>query len=86
MIENPPAGVNATLAYAQEADSDLQRQMIDASLPLIYTGNNPIGWMDLTTWQDMHDTLVQQGLIDDMVQISEMLATHFLENIYSGFE
>jgi NitT/TauT family transport system substrate-binding protein len=85
-IENQQAGVDATLLYALEADPDLQRQMLESSLPLVYTGSDPIGWIDPNTWQQMQDTLVHQGLLDDTVQISEMLATQFLEKIYSDTE
>jgi hypothetical protein len=53
---------------------------MEASIPLIDTGANPVGWMDSDLWQNMHDVLLEQGLIDETVNISPVYTNEFVEN------
>ncbi|MDZ7843462.1 MAG: ABC transporter substrate-binding protein [Anaerolineales bacterium] len=81
-IEDQSAAVEITLRYAKEADPDLQAQMLNASIPLIHTGDYPLGWMDHDRWRGMHDTLLDQGLLDQPVDLTEVYTNRFLEAIY----
>lgn len=62
-VGNPDEAVDHTLAYARIKDRDLQLAMLEASLPLIHTGEDGIGWMKPADWRHMHTILRDQGLI-----------------------
>ena len=81
-IEDPEAAVASTLKYAKEADAELQAQMMEASLPLIHTGEDQIGWMRAEVWQGMHDILLEQGLLDEPVDLGKVYTMEFLQKVY----
>jgi len=83
-IEKPEAAVAATLQYARESDPELQAQMMAASVPLIHTGEDQIGWMRAEVWQGMHDMLLEQGLLDAPVDLDKVYTMEFLREIYGG--
>ena len=81
-IEDPQAAVEITLEYAKEADPELQTRMMEASLPLVHTGEDQIGWMRAEVWQGMHDILLEQGLLDGPVDLDQVYTMEFLQSIY----
>jgi NitT/TauT family transport system substrate-binding protein len=83
-IEEPGAAVEITLKYAREADAEMQAQMMEASLPLVHTGENQIGWMRAEVWQGTHDILLEQGLLDGPVDLDDVYTMEFLHEIYGG--
>jgi NitT/TauT family transport system substrate-binding protein len=83
-IDHPEEAVEIALKFAQNPDPTIQRQMLDASIPLIYTGEDEIGWMKKDVWQGMYNILDQQGLINRSFDLNEVYTTKFLEEIYRG--
>ena len=81
-IEQPEAAVAITLKWAKEADAELQTQMMEASLPLIHTGEDQIGWMRAEVWQGMHDMLLEQGILDEPVDLDDVYTMDFLHAVY----
>lgn len=81
-IEDQSAAVEITLRYAKEADPDLQALMLEASVPLIHTGNHPLGWMDQNRWQQIHDILLDQGLLAQPLDLTELYTNRYLEAVY----
>lgn len=81
-IENPEAAIDATLQYAEIQDRDLQTAMFEASIPLIHTGEDHIGWMRPEVWDEMHDTLLTQGFIQEPLDLEKVYTLEFLERIY----
>ena len=82
-IEQQEAAVETTLQYAREADAELQSQMLEASVPLIHTGEDQIGWMRAEVWQGMHDILLEQGILDEPVGMDKVYTMDFLHAVYS---
>ena len=74
------------LKYAKEADAELQTQMMEASLLLVHTGEDQIGWMRAEVWQGMQDTLLEQGLLDGPVDVEDVYTIEFLQKVYGGEE
>ena len=66
-LENPEVALEATLRYAVNRDRDVQAEMFAASIPLIYTGRDPIGWMRSDVWQAMYDVLWKHGKYPESV-------------------
>jgi NitT/TauT family transport system substrate-binding protein len=83
-IEDTDAAIAATMEYALEADIETQTQMMDASVPLIHTGEDQIGWMRAEVWQGMRDILLEQGILDEPVDLDTVYTMEFLESIYGG--
>ena len=83
-VEEPEAAAEITLKYAKEADAELQTRMMEASVPLIHTGEDQIGWMRAEVWQGMHDILLEQGLLDGPVDLDGVYTMEFLQKIYGG--
>jgi NitT/TauT family transport system substrate-binding protein len=68
-IENESEAVDATMKYALESDRALQEQMMEASIPLIHTGDNKLGWMDPDSWQALLDALHDQQFIQNQFEL-----------------
>jgi NitT/TauT family transport system substrate-binding protein len=83
-IENQDAGVDASMQYAEVQDKEVQASMLEASVPLIHTGEDHVGWMQPDVWHDMEETLRTQGLLTAPLNISEVYTLYFLEMIYGG--
>lgn len=82
MIANPEEAVEITMQYAEVQDIEVQRAMLYASIPLIYTAEPRIGWMDEEKWFGIRQDLYVMGLIDNLVPMSDIYTTQFLWQIY----
>jgi NitT/TauT family transport system substrate-binding protein len=80
-IENPEEAVNISIKYAKDPDPDVQSRMMIASIPLINTGEDQIGWMREEVWKSMQSVLYEQGLISKEVDPSEYFTMQFLEKL-----
>ncbi len=76
--------VNVTLKYAGDKDSDIQTAMMEAMLPLVHTGEDHIGWMKPDVWNEMYETLLEQGLLEKPFDINKGYTIKFIEEIYGG--
>jgi NitT/TauT family transport system substrate-binding protein len=83
-IENPELAVEMIMRYAREADPAMQTKMMAASVPLIHTGENQIGWMQADIWQGMHDMLLAQDILEQPLDVDDLYTTDFLEQIRGG--
>jgi NitT/TauT family transport system substrate-binding protein len=81
-VENPEMAAEMTLRYAREADPEMQAEMMEASVPMIHTGEDHIGWMRAEMWQGMHDILLEQGLLAGPVDMDQVYTMEFLQGIY----
>ncbi len=81
-VENPDMAVNATLNYAAAEHQDMQSEMFDAVIPLVHTGEDQIGWMRDSIWQDMYVILLEQDLLNEPLDLNDVYTMHFLEEIY----
>lgn len=81
-VENPEIAVDASMIYAEIQDRDVQSAMFDASVPLIHTGADHIGWMRDDTWTQMHNLILEQGIIEEAINIDAVYTLQFLNTIY----
>jgi NitT/TauT family transport system substrate-binding protein len=77
-IEDPDLAVTATLAYNDQLDVDFQSLAMRASIPLIDTGDAPIGQMDAAVWQAIQELLLEYGFIDSLVELDEVFTNEFV--------
>lgn len=82
-IENIEEATDIVLKYARIKDRNLQKQMMEASIPLVYNGEEPVGWMTGKDWTHMYQILNEQGLIPSPIKkTDELYTTTFIYKIY----
>jgi NitT/TauT family transport system substrate-binding protein len=79
MIENIEEAVDSTMKYADVQDRQVQTDMLAASIPLIHTGVNQIGWMDEAKWRGMQTDLLEFDVIAESVDLQSVMDMQFLE-------
>lgn len=82
-LENLEEAAEISVKYAENPDPAVQQAMLEASLGLIYTGYDEIGWMRKEVWQGMAEILSDQGLLDAPVNVDEVFTQQFIEEIYA---
>jgi ABC-type nitrate/sulfonate/bicarbonate transport system substrate-binding protein len=70
--------------YKPEADTQHATAFFSAVLPLINTGEAPIGWMRPDVWEQMHETLNGLGLLASATDPGDVFTMRFLEKIYAS--
>ena len=85
-VENAKEAGRLSLEYDPTLDAEHQVAQMEASLPLIHTGEDQIGWMRAEVWQTTHDILREQGFLAGPVDIDRIYTMEFLHEIYGGPE
>ena len=83
-VENPTEIGKMVAAYDPDADPSQEAAKMEASLPLVHTGEDHIGWMKLEVWAGMEHTLRQQGILDGAVELDRVYTMEFLRQIYES--
>jgi NitT/TauT family transport system substrate-binding protein len=83
-IENPDEAGRLALEYDPSLDATHQVEVMTASVPLIHTGEDEIGWMRDDIWKGMHDILLAQGILTAPMDLSQVYTMEFLRQIYGG--
>jgi len=81
-IENKKEAIDAILKYAASSTRIHQEAMLDSSIPLITTGTSPLGWMELSQWQQAVNILLEQGILSGPVDATEAFTTQFVSDYY----
>lgn len=81
-VENPDATVRLVTRYNPGADLDHETAALEASIPLIATGRDQIGWVRDDVWEGMVDSLVSLGLIERQQDPGFGFDGTFLRRIY----
>ncbi|MCJ7715046.1 MAG: hypothetical protein MUO54_00810, partial [Anaerolineales bacterium] len=68
--------------YDPEADTEIELERMTASLPLINTGEDHIGWMNAEVWSGMEQTMREQGILSQPLDVTQVYSMQFLEEIY----
>ncbi|MBI5935106.1 MAG: ABC transporter substrate-binding protein [Chloroflexi bacterium] len=81
-VENPTEAGLLIQKYKLNADPELEIAKMLASLPLINTGEDFIGWMKPEVWAGMEQTMRDQGILTAPLDITQIYTLQFLEEIY----
>ena len=81
-VGNAEASGALIAAYDAGADVELEGAKMEASVPLVHTGEDQIGWMRPERWQGMYDTLLEQGLLARPFDVTEAYTMEHLQTIY----
>lgn len=82
VVENPETVGEFVQKYAPDADPQLEVARMVASIPLVNTGDDYIGWMKPEAWAGMARTLREQNLLVGPLDVEDAYTTQFLEEIY----
>jgi ABC-type nitrate/sulfonate/bicarbonate transport system substrate-binding protein len=83
-IENPDEAALLTLDYQQEnekSDPEHLKFVMRVSIPLINTGNAPLGKMDYAEFNNTYAILFSQGIIKKQIDISSVFTNTFIEGV-----
>ncbi|MFZ5912327.1 MAG: ABC transporter substrate-binding protein [Chloroflexota bacterium] len=78
-IESPQDAVDHTIKYASDLDPSFELATMQLQIPLIDTGNAPIGFMDDAVWQNTQSILIEQGYLDTPVDLNTVYTNKFVE-------
>jgi NitT/TauT family transport system substrate-binding protein len=68
--------------YNPAADPALENDKMAASIALVNTGEDHIGWMRPEIWAGMEQTLSEQGVLTAPLDVTQVYTMQFLEEIY----
>ena len=83
-VENPGEVGRFVAHYEPAADAALENRRMLVILPLVHTGDNHIGWMRGERWAGIHDVLLEQGVLDAPVDVSQVYTMEFLQQVYGS--
>jgi ABC-type nitrate/sulfonate/bicarbonate transport system substrate-binding protein len=81
-IEHEEEAVDITLKYATDRTNSHETYMLANSIPLIHTGESPIGWMEKTQWEQVQQILLDQDILEEQINIEDVYTMQFLNKIY----
>lgn len=81
-LENPEDIGTYVQKYKQDADPGLEADKMIASIPLVNTGEDFIGWMKPEAWEAMAETLRTQEALTAPLDVRDVYTMKFLEEIY----
>ena len=82
-FEHEQEAVDLTLKYAKNSNRTHQSDMLRNSIPLINSGDGPLGWMSLDGWQQAQDILLNQKIMKKRIDVSDAFTLKFLGEIYN---
>jgi NitT/TauT family transport system substrate-binding protein len=81
-IENEEEVISYVLKYTTDRTEQHESYMLQQSIPLIHTGDSPLGWMEKEKWERAQSILLEQNILDKEMDITEAYTMKFLKNIY----
>lgn len=81
-VENPTEVSVMVQKVNPGADSITENLRMIASLPLVNTGEDHIGWMKPEVWTAMEKTLREQGVLTQPIDVAGAYTLQFLDEIY----
>lgn len=84
IVESPARAGALVQRYKPEADPAWESSSVSASVPLIFTGQDPLGWMTPGTWEHITATLRDEHVLSAPLNPRELYTLRFLEELYGG--
>lgn len=82
VVENPESVGAFVQKHNPQANPDLEIEKMTASIPLVNTGEDFIGWMKPEVWAHMEQTLREQGVLKETLDLEDTYTLGFLREIY----
>ena len=78
-IEHPKEAAAFTLKYDNTLDVAFQQATLEAQIPLLDTGDAPLGYMDADIWTNTQAILLDQGYIKSPVDLAKVYTNNFIK-------
>jgi ABC-type nitrate/sulfonate/bicarbonate transport system substrate-binding protein len=75
---NREQAVAYTLKQSNQLNRDHERRMLDASYALVLPDDKPIGWMDMSVWEEMYQLLRKNDFLKTDVDLSKAFRVDFI--------
>lgn len=75
---NRELAVTYTLKQSNYLNREHERKMLDASYSLVLPDDKPIGWMEMSVWEEMHQLLRKNDFIKTDVDLSKAFRVDFI--------
>ncbi|MCP4352694.1 MAG: ABC transporter substrate-binding protein [Desulfobacterales bacterium] len=82
-IKNLEEAVDMTLKYSGRT-KNVETYMLQQSIPLIHTGDSPVGWMKKEKWEQVQNILLTEKVLEKAINMEDVYTMQFLETIYPG--
>lgn len=79
VISNPEQAIENTLTYNAELDKDAQLRRLNASIPLINVPGLEHASMQESVWESTHQVLLEQGTLDEAIDITGVFTNQFVD-------
>lgn len=83
VADDPGQALEYILMYNDTLVEEEQDRRLQAWLPLMNPVGSSIGMMRPEIWQQIHDILLDQGILSEAVDVEAVYDTTFLEDIYN---
>ena len=81
-VEKPTTIGAMVLKYKPDADPNFENAKMAASLQLVNTGEDFIGWMKPEVWAGMEKTFREQGVLVKPLDVTQVYTLQFVQEIY----
>jgi hypothetical protein len=69
--------------YKPNANAALEIAEMIASIPIVNTGEDYVGWMKPEIWVGMESTLREQNVLTKPLDLTQLYTMRFLQEIYN---
>lgn len=81
-IGNTDMAVRAIMSNMKKGDAGVQFSMLSRTIPYVYTGETPIGWMERSSWQEAAGLALEAGLIKTIPPPDAIFTDRFIREIH----
>lgn len=78
-IENADEAALLANEYGAGYSPEHLKFVLKASIPHIYTGNVPVGWMEYEEWDKAQAMLIEEGVMKNPVDLNDVFTVEFME-------
>jgi NitT/TauT family transport system substrate-binding protein len=83
VLDSPEQAVEYVLTYNEELDEAEQMRRLQATIPLINVPGVELGMMQAEVWEATHQVLLDQGGLEEPIDLEAAYTNTFLEKIYA---
>lgn len=82
-FDNPEESIDLVLSQTDaNLDRNAQLKALQSRKDFIFIEGEEAGRMDNEVWQEMHDNLIEQGLLENPLNVEEVYTNEFIDKIY----
>lgn len=80
-IEHAKEAAKIVLKYDNSSSESYQQLVIETQIPLLDTGDAPLGFMDESIWANTQSVLLDQGFLSSKVDLAKVYTNEFVESV-----